>query len=448
MEQIIETQYGQVTGLSKDGCTRYLGIPFAKPPTGHLKFRHPEKPEPWEGVLKAVAGSQNPLQETGRFATPNTSMDCLYLNIFVPDHLPEKAPVMVWIYGGAYTTGGIGAREKGSSEVEYDLSLFAKETKTIAVTVNYRLNVYGFLYLKFLSDEFDTNNGLYDQIMGLRFVRNNIAAFGGDENNITVFGQSAGAASVLALMCMKEAEGLFHKAIIQSSCTEHFFPKSEAVNDTLKYLKIAGVDPGHPEKLLELSAEKINAANAKYGRGRILKGDIRCAFSPIIDGITLKDEPKKAVTQSTMPMLIGNNEHELAMFRPAKLLDTVMPAAGMLVPFDVPKGKESYTLRFQDAMANHIYKRPLEEIIASYKGPAWRYEYRFVSKQMKEAGLGCHHGSEIGPLFYNRTAKQNEDDPETLEAGAKLRKVWSLFAYDGNPGWETWQSSHETHILP
>lgn len=445
---VIHTKYGCVQGRHIDGCTEYLGIPFAKPPVGELTFRHPEPPEPWDGVLSAVKGRENPMQDQANFGTGNNSLDCLYLNIFVPDGLTGPTPVMVWIYGGAWSNGGNGAKEKDSDEIEYDLSYFAKETATIVVTVNYRLNLYGFLYLRFISEAFDTNNGLYDQIMALRFVHDNIAAFGGDPNNVTAFGQSAGAASILALMTMPEADGLFQKCIVQSSCTEHFFREKDARTDTLKYLKYAGIDKNHPEELLRLSPEQVVKANAKYGIHRFMKGDIRCAFSPIIDGITLKEEPKLAVMKSRRPMMIGNNENELAMGKTGKLMAFMAPLVTRFFHFKVEKGMEPYAQRANDAMADHIYKRPLREILQGYEGAAWRYEYRYVSKQAKDAGFGCFHGSELGVMFYNRTVKQETEDPETVQAGNELRHIWSRFARTGNPGWERWQISHHTQVVP
>jgi len=152
---IITTKYGSIRGFEKNGCSVCLGIPFAAPPVGELAFKHPVPPRPWEGIPEATSGSRNPIQAEGGFCIGNNSLDCLYLNVFAPKGTSGPLPVMVWIYGGSYSQGGAGAKERGSSDVHYDLSRFAAETNCVVVTFNYRLNLYGFLNLRFLDRGFD-----------------------------------------------------------------------------------------------------------------------------------------------------------------------------------------------------------------------------------------------------------------------------------------------------
>ena len=181
----ISTKYGDLRGFEKDGCNVFRGIPFAAPPVGELAFRHPLPPSPWKGVLEATSGSCNPVQAEGGFYVGNHSLDCLYLNVFAPKGASGPLPVMVWIYGGAYSQGGTGAKEHGAKDVQYDLAGFAAKTNCVVVTFNYRLNLYGFIDLHSLDSSFDRNNGLFDQIMALKFVKENIEAFGGDPDNIS-----------------------------------------------------------------------------------------------------------------------------------------------------------------------------------------------------------------------------------------------------------------------
>lgn len=322
---MIQTKYGPVQGIHRNGCTLYLGIPFAKPPVGALSFRYPLPAEPWEGVLKADRGSANPVQAPGGFYTGNNSRDCLYLNVFVPDGAAGPMPAMVWIYGGSYAQGGAGAMIRDTDSLQYDLSRFARETGCMAVTFNYRLNAYGFLNLRSQDSSFDMNNGLYDQIMALRFVKENAVFFGGDPDNITLYGQSAGASCILALMTMQEAEGLFHKAIFQSACIDSFFTEKESRKYARVWLRHAGV--GNPRELMELDEDHICRANSRYSGWLLRQGDIRCAFSPVIDGRTLTAEPKEAVKKAKIPMLIGNTSREGDLFLhsiPALLLPFVM----------------------------------------------------------------------------------------------------------------------------
>ena len=430
------TEYGPVRGFRADGCSEFLGIPFAKPPVGELMFKHPVKPEPWTDVLEASRGSANPVQGPSSFGPKCQNLDCLYLNVFVPEGLEGPLPVMVWIYGGSYSHGGIGLVEDGRDELTYDMALFARETGTIVVTFNYRLNLYGFLPLTEFGDRFDANNGLYDQIMALRFVKDNIASFGGDPDNVTVFGQSAGGACILALMTMPEAKGLFVRSIVQSACIEHFFTARESRANTRRYLKIAGIDPQHPEALFSLSKDAVSEINAKFEKAMLLSWDLRCAFSPIIDGVTLREEPKLAVCQSELPMMIGNTSDEACTFLHGVPL-FLYPIVARLMRFPVPKGSEKVSKRVINGMTDHIYKRPMREILKDYRGPAWKYEYQYVSAAERAAGLGCYHASELAVMFSWSTVREL-NDPETLRVGRLLRQYWGTFAHNGDPGWENW----------
>ena len=431
----VTTQYGEVRGISTDTCDIYLGIPYAAPPVGDLMFRHPVPPKPWTGVLDATKGSANPIQAKGEFHIDHNSLDCLYLNIFVPKGKTGPLPVMVWLYGGAFSQGGAGAKAPGSSEVHYNLSRFAAETGCVAVTLNYRLNVYGFLNLHALDDRFDMNNGLFDQIAALRFVRENIAAFGGDASNITLFGQSAGGASVLALMTMPAAEGLFDKVIAQSPCVDHFFSPEESVDFTKRYLKEAGVSA--PADLMNLPEERITGANAKYQSSFLLKGDVRCAFSPIIDGKTLPAAPKDAVRHCRMPMMTGTTTEEINLFI-RHFPGFVLPIGAALFDLKVEKGKERYRKRFSRAMTNRVFETPLNEMLTGYEGPLWRYQYCYVVPGHK---LGCHHCAELPVLFGLNDLFDGADDPRSELVGKAMRRIWGQFAKSAAPGWDAYGQS-------
>ena len=397
-------------------------------------------PEPWEGVLQARKGSCNPIQSEGDFSIGNNSMDCLYLNVFVPEEHDGPLPVMVWIFGGAWNQGGAGAMRKDSAELQYDMSLFARESGCAVVSINYRLNLYGFLNLHFLDARFDRNNGLYDQILALQWVHDNIAAFGGDPDNITLFGQSAGAASILALMEMEEAEGLFHKAIVQSACIEHFFHEEESRNHTREYMKFAGVS--RPEKLAVMGEERVCNANERFAGRLMLKGDIRCAFSPIIDGVTLKEEPKTAVQRCKIPLLIGYVSQEANLFI-RWLPKALLPLAPKVIGVKVERGSAPYETRLSDTLTRHIYIRPQEEILAGYSGPAWSYEYRYA---YPGSTMGCYHTCEL-PVMFGIDLLGRADDPQSVRMGQKMRRIWGDFARSGDPGWEPYSVNGKTEIL-
>ena len=423
----VTTKYGDIRGLKKEGCNVYLGIPFAAPPVGELAFRHPVPPSPWKGVLEATSGSCNPIQAKGGFFIGNNSQDCLYLNVFAPEGVTTPMPVMVWIYGGSYSQGGAGAEEKNGSRLQYDLSRFVKETGCVVVSFNYRLNLYGFLNLRFLDDSFDQNNGLYDQIMALRFVKENIAAFGGDPENVTLFGQSAGGSCILALMTMPEAEGLFRKSIVQSACIEHFFTETESAENTRAYLRYAGVKTA--AELRDLGEERICDANTKYSAWLLRRGDIRCAFSPVIDGETLRDEPKEEVKTSKIPLLIGNTSQEGNLFLHS-IPSIALPVVARYIHLNVRRGSGRYKQRACDALTEHIYIRPQLEIMNEYAGSIWRYVYDHPSPGNP---MGCFHASELPVLFG---AIMLGIDGTEDGVGVTMRTIWGRFAKEGDPGWE------------
>jgi para-nitrobenzyl esterase len=210
---IIETDKGLVIGWRTKGVSEFLGIPYAKPPIGALRWQSPQPMPNWSNVKFAKVFGPTCAQVTtlGPFAGPaNSNEDCLYLNVFTPDQLvqnkpKEKLPVLVWIHGGGYVDG---------ESNDYDASKLAHDGKMVVVTINYRLNLFGFLAVPALKG--NGNYGLEDMQAALRWVHDNIAAFGGDADNVTVGGQSAGAGAAAAMVVSPGAKGLIHRAIFQS----------------------------------------------------------------------------------------------------------------------------------------------------------------------------------------------------------------------------------------
>ena len=209
MNPLVNTAFGQVEGFAKDGVTCFLGVPFAKKPLGDLRFREPQMVEPWKDTLQAKGYAKDPMQANLVLGPEYYSEDCLYLNIWVPESEAESMPVMVWIPGGAFATGGSGAlKPEGPST--YDCERIARDTGCVVVSVSYRLNVFGFLNLSEFSSRFDDNIGMKDIIMAMRWVHETIGAFGGDRDNVTLFGESAGGEAISALLLIDEALPYFH----------------------------------------------------------------------------------------------------------------------------------------------------------------------------------------------------------------------------------------------
>ncbi len=458
VKNTIETKYGRVRGFEKDGCVEFLGIPFAKPPVGVLSFKHPVAPEKWEGVFDATSGSKNPVQYVGHTGSPNMSQDCLYMNIFVPKTEKTNLPVLVWIFGGSYAEGGAGAREENGERLLYDVSKIAVETESIVVTFNYRLNLYGFLNLSFIEENsdgansakekrFDRNCGLFDQIFALKFISENIAAFGGDKKNVTLFGQSAGGACILALMTMEEASPLFQKAYVMSACIEHFFTEEESRKNTRRYLKHLNIKENELDKLFSLSPEQVVAANKKFTSDmRFKRFELRCAFSPTIDGTTLKGAPGTLAKECVKPLLIGTVEEEANPFT-LPLPTPLLFLMSKILKIKPVKSGKSYKHQISDSVTRIIYVNPLERLLSGYKGDAWRYLYKYATPDSIEKGIGCYHFCDVPVLLGKSTKMECVDDEKSQETGKRLRSILKEFVWKGNPGWKKNSAGDEPHEI-
>lgn len=432
----VATEYGLVRGIVRDGCEEYLGIPYAQPPVGELAFKHPVPPEPWDGVKDAIKGSINPVQGKGRSTILFDGRDCLYMNIFVPQGLAPDAPVMVWFYGGSYANGGVGRFREDGDELSYDMALFAKETKTVCVNFNYRLNLEGFCNLHFLDKNFDQNNGLFDQIMALKFVRNNIHRFGGNADNVTVFGQSAGAACMLALMGNPETSDLFDKAIVQSACVDSFWTEKQSQRLTMKYLGFLGVGttPSELARLKDIDIALVHEANAKLRQLVLREGNSNCCFSPTIDGVTIKGAPGELAKSFDKPLLIGTTSQEGDLFV-KNIPVLLMPLAAYWFKFKFRPGKGAHRYMSDDFTAK-FYREPARDIARHLKGSSWVYEYRYQTPDMIKRQAGCCHACELPVLFGRSNDYISIDDPVSRRVGEKMREIWGEFAHNGSLSWK------------
>ena len=437
----VATEYGLVRGIVRDGCHEYLGIPYAAPPVGDLAFKHPMPPEPWNGILDVVRGPISPVQGKGRSTISPDGRDCLYLNIFVPEDIEPGAPVMVWIYGGSYANGGVGRMGEDSDELSYDMARFARETRTVCVNFNYRLNLEGFLNLHFLDKNFDQNNGLFDQILALKFVRNNIHRFGGNADNITVFGQSAGAACMLVLMGDPKTAGLFDKAIVQSACVGSFWTEKQSQRLTYKYLKMLGVSPDELNKLKDIDIAKIHEANAELRKLVLHEGNSNCCFSPTIDGVTIKQAPGEMAKSFKGPALFGTTSQEGDLFI-MNIPSALLPLAAYWFKFKFRPGKGAHRFMSDDFTAK-FYREPAYDIARSMEGSSWVYEYRYQTPNMLKANSGCCHACELPLLFGRSNAYISIDDPVSQRVGEKLREIWGGFAHNGTLSWPAFKDSGE-----
>ncbi len=309
---VVETRSGKVQGTRNEQVSVWKGIPFAQPPIGPLRFRAPKPVDAWIGVRDATQfGAIAPQTEMGSFGTLREPMseDCLTLNVWSPSADDARRPVMVWIHGGSFVTGS-------GSTPWYDGTGFATHGDVVVVTINYRLGALGFLYLAEIGgEEYVTsgNNGLLDQIAALTWVRDNIAAFGGDPDNVTVFGESAGAMSIGALLAISDAHGLFKRAILQSGAAHRVNSShiaATAAKNFLNALTLAG--PNAIQQLLTTPVDAILKAQNTLASSVQLR-----AFSPVIDGVVLSKRSIDAIADGSaagIDVLIGTNLDEMKLF--------------------------------------------------------------------------------------------------------------------------------------
>src|SRR5262245_31230804 len=308
------TAQGLVEGSERDGILRFAGIPFAAPTTGGRRYRPPEPHESWEGVRSATAcGPTAPQIDAmaAMFGAQPEPQDeaCLYLNVFTPAVDDARRPVMVWIHGGAFVLGS-------GSGPGYDGSSLARRGDVVVVSINYRLGALGFLHLAELSGDYASsgNLGILDQIAALEWVRDNIAAFGGDPDNVTIFGESAGGMSVGTLLGTPAARGLFHKAIPQSGAAHNASPAAHASEVTAQFLQAASL--GGLDDLLGLPVEAVVAAQQEFSNRFFTSieaqlapgGTVRLPFQPVVDGQMLDRRPIDNVARGNaagVPVLIG-----------------------------------------------------------------------------------------------------------------------------------------------
>ncbi|MFB6931325.1 carboxylesterase/lipase family protein [Streptomyces chartreusis] len=315
---VTTTDSGSVRGRRRAGVASFLGVPYAAPPVGELRFAAPTRPQPWDGVGDATAAGPASVQEqsAGELVpkvVPATDEDCLTVNVWTPAvKLDEGLPVIVWLHGGGFAVGSASARCYGGEELA--------RRGAVVVGVNYRLGALGYLYLpeEAAVDGIRANFGLLDQMRALEWVRDNVAAFGGDPARVTVVGQSAGAYSILALGAMERARPLFHRAVLQSApfaVDDHDIDVAE--DTTSVFLKAAGIAGGGRAELLGLSAAQILRAQQETFDRFTGTGHLDRPFVPVVDGETLTVKPAQAAFEGSLDsvdLLVGCTAEERLFF--------------------------------------------------------------------------------------------------------------------------------------
>ncbi len=447
---VVETCHGSVRGVQKGGVLQFRGLPFAAPPVGELRWRAPQPPAPWSGVRDGAefghVAPQPPPQITLLPRPPDlqSSEDCLTLNVFTPGTGAGRRPVMVWIHGGAFTAGsGRNAWYNGSSFARHGV---------VVVTINYRLGALGFLRLPDGS-----NRGLLDQALALGWVKENIAAFGGDPDNVTVFGESAGGMSVGALMGMPGAAGLFRKAVLQSGAASNAMTPERAADVAermcAKLGGLEGLRAAPAERIVEAQTEVV----AESGP------DMRLPFQPVVDGTVLPEPPVEAVrggSAASVRLLTGTNRDEFTLFlagmpggreltddRLVRRLERQHPGDGRAIydGYRALLGARATPPDIWTAIeTDRVFRVPairLAEAAARHSADVWMYLFTWTSPAF-DGALGSCHALEI-PFVWNSLLEGTRGftggGREAEALAAEMHRAWIAFAEAGDPGWERYE---------
>jgi para-nitrobenzyl esterase len=463
-----ETEQGVVAGESLGKVVAFLGIPYAAAPVGARRFKPPQPPAKWAGTKPALDMGPACPQLIDSDPTENSESvmaeDCLSLNIWTPRADAEKRPVMFWIHGGAFVVGS-------ARNTWYNGAHLSARGDVVVVSINYRLGAWGFLSLGSFDRSYSesANVGLLDQVAALNWVRRNIANFGGDPDNVTIFGESAGASSVGDLLAMPAAKGLFAKAILESG-----LPARSSANEgrqqsrlAAEFMKLLGVrTPSELSKksmadLLEAQEKLFSAHDTEIG-----------TFGPSLDGVVLKELPYTILAQgrgSRVPILIGTTLQEMRYFstaedlgierKPRKLLLSQLRAvAGPRAPGLLNVYQRLYP-HWGDAVvqiaSDAIERVPsirFAERLSTYE-PVYMYLLTYISDSTYK-NFGSSHAMDLPFVFGNVDFPEvivfTGRDPHRCELADKVMDSWAAFARTGNPtppsgpAWPTYDSATRT----
>ncbi|MET9814441.1 carboxylesterase family protein [Streptomyces sp. NPDC006355] len=457
---VVRTTAGAVRGRREEGLAVFRGIPFAAPPVGEARFMAPRPAPAWDGIRDAYAFGPPPPQDLGLMGGPALfdvpeGDEWLTVNVWTPDPDPAaRRPVLVWIYGGAYKLGHAGSPG-------YDARHIATDGDVVVVSLNYRVGMEGFAHI----EGAPANRGLLDQVAALEWVRDNIAAFGGDPERVTVFGESAGAGSIASLLAMDRASGLFRRAIAQS-VPGTFFSDELARDIGTALAAEVGLRPTVAD-LSTLTPRRLTAAGEALGpkMPQYLDRWGQAAptvtpFSPVVDGEILPTTPWRALAAGAakgIDLLVGHNRDEYRLFvamagQLGQITDERASAALRLFA-PGPDGEAAYRAAFPDASPSELYERVqtdwlfnmpslhLAQAQRAGGGSAHLYELTWPAPGNGGA-LGACHGLDIPLLFGTYGADLGalvfagaEPSAEALALSARFRASWTAFARTGDPGW-------------
>jgi len=467
----VDISLGRLDGVQHARHQAFLGIPFAQPPTGARRFCAPVPAQPWSGVRPAHAFAHSSIQGThpvpGMAASGPRNEDCLYLNVYTPAADNAKRPVLFWIHGGGFVLGS-------GSEALYDGGPLVTRGDIVVVAIHYRLGALGYLYLGGHGGDAwgaTANAGQLDQIAALEWVRDNIAAFGGDPTNVTIAGESAGSMACATLLAMPAARGLFKRAILQSGAANNIGDVETGAKLATAMLDKLGIAAKDARKILAVSADDILKAQLALSASGGLP------FAPIVDGKTVPSNPLQTVANGAareIEVVIGSNRDEAKLFVPvqreaiddAKLIERVQriipkraaDQAGDLVATyrksRAARNLPATNLDILDAITgDDMFRIPsirLAEAQRKHQSRTYMYLFTYESPARRGA-LGACHALEL-PFMFGTLDAPTQDKfagrgPVVESLSANMMDAWINFTRAGNPshaGIGTWSAYDAT----
>ncbi len=450
----VATRQGMLRGTIENGVYVWKGVRYAQPPVNELRFKKPQPLPKWEGMRNAAEYGNIAYQPDNRLSSVGKmDEDCLFLNVWASPEKTVKKPVMFWIHGGGFALGA------GSDEM-YNASKLCAKGDVIVVTFNYRIGPLGFMYLDHFNNDsiqFDNNLGLYDQAAALQWVRENIEAFGGDPANITIFGESAGANSVLSQMASPVSEGMFQKAIVESAAGFAELSKTEAEIMTGKFLKLLNINAENINQLYNIPADSLVKTGDKLFEIVLKNNEGILTFAPVYGTEFLPLPAAEAIANGSarnIPLLIGTNKDEVNLFAKTKNPQLLQPTEVTVTLFMHKIGRADNLHHLTSLYPKYpspasilsmitdvIFELPANEIAATQSVFASTYCYRFdwTSFLIRLINLDACHGMELPFVFNSFHSPQGKlvlkasSNRKVRHLSEKIQSAWLSFARTGKP---------------
>nr|AAF14517.1 alpha E7 esterase [Haematobia irritans irritans] len=480
---IVDTEYGKIKGVKRltvydDSFYSFEGIPYAKPPVGELRFKAPQRPVPWDGVKDCCHAASRSVQTDFISGNSSGSEDCLYLNVYTNNlNTDTKRPVLVFFHGGGFICGE-------ANRNYYGADYFIKKD-VVFITVQYRLGVLGFLSLNSENLNVPGNAGLKDQVMALRWIKNNCASFGGDPDCITLFGESAGAASTHYMMITEQARGLFHRAVLMSGTAMCIWAHTQCQHRGYTIAKRIGYKGENNDKdvydfLMKANPYDLAREEHKVLTNEELRDKVMFAFGPTTEPYETPDcvlpkpnrEMLKTAWGNSIPTLIGNTSYEGLLFisvgkqnphliKELETFECYVPGELVVEDRSSPESLEIASIlkklyvrgetptleSFTELCSDFYFWYPMHRFLQlrfnhTVGSPIYLYRFDFDSEEIinpyrimryGRGVKGASHTDELTYLFWTMLSKRMPKDSREYKTIERMIGIWTQFATTGNP---------------